>query len=73
MTAFWVALGAAVPGLAAAIIGLMNRSKIQEVHVLVDGNLSKAVEEIATLKEHIKTTAVIQAATDAATGLRTLR
>jgi hypothetical protein len=37
-------------GLAAAVLGLMNRKKLQEVHVLVNSRLDATLTEIADLK-----------------------
>jgi hypothetical protein len=50
MTAVWVALAAAIPGLAAAVIGVFNRSKLAEVHVLVNSKMSEALNTIASLR-----------------------
>jgi hypothetical protein len=47
-------LAAIIPsafGLAAAVLGLMNRKKLQEVHVLVNSRLDATLTEIADLKK----------------------
>lgn len=44
-----VGLVAAVAGLAATILGLLNRKKIQQVHVLVNSQLTQVLERVAQL------------------------
>jgi hypothetical protein len=46
-----IAIAAAVPGIAAAIVGFLNRSKITEVHTLVNSRLDDALTELAALKQ----------------------
>ncbi len=62
MTVIWVAIAAAVPGLAAAFISLINRSKIAEVHVLVNSKMSEALATIANLRLDAAATALSRAA-----------
>ncbi len=50
MTVIWAVIAAALPGLLAAIVGFINRSKIAEVHVLVNSKMSEALATIANLR-----------------------
>lgn len=45
----------AVTALLVAAIGLLGRSKIEEIHVLVNSRLSEALSEIQSLKTELKT------------------
>jgi hypothetical protein len=62
MTAVWVAIAAGIPALFAAVIGMMNRSKIAEVHVLVNSKMSEALATIASLRTDAAVTALARAA-----------
>jgi hypothetical protein len=44
-----------VAAVAAASLGVMNRGKLREIHVLVNSRLDEALGEIALLKEQAKT------------------
>jgi uncharacterized OsmC-like protein len=44
---------AAATSLAVAFITLHNRERIKEIHVLVNGRMAKAMEEIERLKERL--------------------
>jgi hypothetical protein len=52
--AFWPAVVGALGAIIASYVGLSNKRKIAEVHVLVNSRLSTALEEIAELKSSLR-------------------
>jgi hypothetical protein len=53
-SAFWPALIGALGAIFAASLGLVNRHKIAQVHVLVNSRLTTALDEIAALKASLR-------------------
>jgi hypothetical protein len=58
MTGVYIALAAGIPGIIAAVIGVLNRTKIAEIHVLVNSKMDQALSTIAGLRFDAATTAL---------------
>jgi hypothetical protein len=50
----WPSVISGLAAIVAASLGFIIRQKIKEVHVLVDGRLTEALEEIKELKASVK-------------------
>lgn len=62
VTAIWAAVAAGIPGLIAAVIGIANRGKLTEIHVLVNSKMQTALETIAGLRNDAAAAALGDAA-----------
>lgn len=51
MDMFWQHLFVALPGIVAAVLGLINRRHAKQLKVLVNGNLSRLIKAIEKEKE----------------------
>ena len=62
VTAIWAAVAAGIPGAIAAVIGVINRTKLTEIHVLVNSKMQAALETIAGLRNDAAAAALGDAA-----------